>query len=123
VTAIRWLADPEEKDYVAAHSFLSLVAAPAATVRIVKRLRTAPEGEWAAKDILRAAGLPLLKPKRSAEVAGKLKKIKDKVPISPILLVGGLQDRVVIADGYHRVCAAYNSDEDARVPGRLLWLS
>jgi hypothetical protein len=118
---IRWLEEPEEKDYLAAHSFLSMVIAPSSLSETIAALRTAPLGHWAAKDLLRAAGLPPLKPKQSAEVAEKLKKIKNGIPISPILLIGGIRDYLVIGDGYHRASAAYRVDEDAQVPGRLLW--
>jgi len=118
---IRWLDDPEEKDYLAAHSFLSMVLAPASLSETIAALRTAPLGHWAAKDLLRAAGLPPLRPKQSAEVAEKLKKIKDGIPISPVLLIGGIRDYLVIGDVYHRASAAYRVDEDAQVPGRLLW--
>jgi hypothetical protein len=120
---IRWLDEPEEKDYVAAESFLSMVETPSSLAEIITALRTAPRGHWAAKDILRAAGLPRLKPKESAEVAEKLKKIKAGIPISPILLVGGIRNYLVIGDGYHRASAACGVNEDALVPGRLLWLS
>ncbi len=120
--AIRWLDDPEDKDYEAAHSFLSMVVAPASVAGVIARLRSAPRQEWAAKDILRAAGLPPLKPKQSAEVAEKGKKVKAGRPLSPILAIGGLRELLVVADGYHRVSAAYRVDEDAMVPGRLLWL-
>lgn len=120
---IRWLDEPEEKDYLAAHSFLSMVIAPSSLSQTIAALRDAPGGHWAAKDLLRAAGLPPLKPKQSAEVAEKLKKIKDGIPISPVLLVGGVRDYLVIGDGYHRASAAYRIDEDAQVPGRLLWSS
>ncbi|GAC1323998.1 MAG: hypothetical protein NVSMB25_21040 [Thermoleophilaceae bacterium] len=122
-SAIRWIRDPEEKDYAAAQSFLSLLVAPDALSDLIARLRTAPVGAWKAKDVLRAARLPPLKPKQSAEVAAKLKRIKAGDPISPILLVGGLRAQVVIADGYHRASAAYRIDEDSPVPARLLWLT
>jgi len=118
---IRWLDEPEEKDYRAAQSFLSMVLAPCSLSEAIAALHDAPVGRWAAKDILRAAGLPPLRPKDSAEVAEKLKKIKAGIPISPILLVGGIRDYLVIGDGYHRASAAYRVDEDALVPGRLLW--
>jgi hypothetical protein len=120
---IRWLEEPEEKDYLAAHSFLSMVLAPSSLSETIAALRTAPLGHWAAKDLLRAAGLPPLKPKQSAEVAEKLKKIKNDIPISPVLLIGGIRDYLVIGDGYHRASATYRVDEDAQVPGRLLWSS
>ena len=121
--SIRWLEEPEEKDYLAAHSFLSMVLAPSSVSETIDALRTAPVGHWAAKDLLRAAGLPPLKPKQSAEVAEKLKKIKKGIPISPVLLIGGIRDYLVIGDGYHRASAAYRVDQDAQVPGRLLWSS
>ncbi len=120
--SIHWLPDPEDKDYSAAESFLSLLLGPEWLADVVQRLRTAPVGHWAAKDILRAAGLAPLKPKRSREVAEKLKQIKHSVPISPILAIGDVRENLVIADGYHRVSAAYRVDEDSLVPGRLLWL-
>jgi hypothetical protein len=118
---IGWLKDPEAKDFLAARSFLSMLIAPQALEETIEALRVAPEGSWAAKDILRAAGLPPLRRKDSAEVAEKLTKIKNDTPISPVLLLAGVRDYLVIADGYHRVSAAYRVDEDARVPGRLLW--
>jgi hypothetical protein len=121
-TTIRWLADPEQKDFAAAQSFMSMLVSPASLAEVMEKLLGAPLGHWAAKDILRAAGLPALKPKQSAEVAEKLAKIKHAIPISPILAVSGLRDFLVIADGYHRVSAAYRIDEDSLVPGRLLWL-
>lgn len=119
--SIRWLEEPEEKDYLAAESFLSMVVAPSSRPELIAALRAAPLGQWAAKDILRAAGLPPLTPKQSTEVAEKLEKVKAGVPISPILIVGGISDHLVIGDGYHRACAAYRIDEDALIPGRLLW--
>jgi hypothetical protein len=75
-----------------------------------------------AKDILRAAGLPLLG-MDDREVAKDLKKIDDGVALSPVLLVRGdlLSGRPLqIADGYHRVCATYHVAESAVVPCRLV---
>lgn len=120
---VRWLTEPEGKDYSAAHSFLSMLVAPDSLESVISGLRSAPQGTWAAKDILRAAELEPLKPKRSTEVAEKLKHVKGGQPLSPVLIVGGLRPSLVIADGYHRVSAAFRVDEDTEVPGRLLWLS
>lgn len=121
--SIRWLDEPAEKDYTAAESFLSMLVAPSRPAAVIADLRQAPAGRWLAKDILRAAGLPPWKPKQSTEVTEQLEKIKAHRSISPVLLVGGLREYLVIADGYHRVSAAFRVDEDAPVPGRLLWLS
>jgi hypothetical protein len=91
-----------------------MVLPPASLEETVNALRDAPMGDWAAKDILRAAQLPPLRGKQSAEVAEKLAKIKKGIPISPVLLLGGARDHLVIADGYHRASAACRVDEDTR---------
>src|ERR1700688_3334058 len=96
VKTISWLDDPEPKDYQAARSFLSMVIAPEELDETIAALRNAPQGHWAAKDLLRAAGLPPIRPKQSAEVAEKLGKIKDGIAISPVLLVGGIREFLVI---------------------------
>jgi hypothetical protein len=119
---IEWLKEPEEKDYAAARSYLSLLVPESALPAVIKRLSEAPKGFWRAKDILRAAHLPLLTKGRSTEVAEKLDHIKHGVALSPILLICLLDDVVLqIADGYHRTCSAYLTDEDTLVPGRLLF--
>ena len=71
-----------------------------------------------AKDILRAAQLRLL-PQDNPHVAADLSKIKKGQPLSPILLVRGDFRTGVplqIADGYHRVCASYHTDENTDIP-------
>ena len=119
---VRWLDEAEEKDYAAAHSYLSLLVAPDQLAGLIERLRSAPSGSWRAKDILRVARLPLLQAKESEEVAEKLAKIAAKEALSPILLVVlRAEVSAQIADGYHRTCAAYLTHEDALVPGRILF--
>ena len=120
---VRWLDDAQEKDYAAAHSYLSLLVAPGELDPLITRLRSAPLGHWRAKDILRATQLPLLAAKESKEVSEKLVKIRAKEQLSPILIVILRPDVVAqIADGYHRTCAAYLTHEDAIVPGRILFV-
>jgi len=75
---------------------------------------------YAAKDILRAAGLPLLAPDDS-EVAADLEKVKSGRKLSPVLLVHG--SPLWIADGYHRVCASYHLDEKTEVPCNIVGLT
>jgi len=118
---IRWLDEPEDKDYAAARSYLSLLVPDADLDQLIDRLRAAPEGSWRAKDVLRAARLPLLGPGESEEVAQKLAKVRAKEALSPILLVILRPDVVAqIADGYHRTCAAHLTHEDTLVPGRII---
>jgi hypothetical protein len=82
-----------------------LLIGPAAAARLAKALRKSKRcTTYAAKDVLRAAGLPLLAPDDS-EVAADLDKVKAGKKPSPVLLVQGTPWRV--ADGYHRVGASY----------------
>jgi hypothetical protein len=120
---VKWLEEPEDKDYAAAQSYLSLLVPPGDLDPLIERLRSAPSGRWRAKDVLRAARLPLLGAKQSEEVAEKLAKVRARQPLSPILLVVLRADDVAqIADGYHRACAALLAHEDTLVPGRILFL-
>lgn len=120
---VKWLDEPEEKDYAAARSYLSLLVPGGDLDRLIDALQKAPSGRWRAKDILRATQLPLLGATRSEEVAEKLKKIRANERLSPILIVILRPDVVAqIADGYHRTCAACLAHEDSLVPGRILFM-
>ena len=75
-----------------------------------------------AKDLLRASRLALL-PVDNPHVAADLAKIKKGKQLSPILLVRGeLANGVAlqIADGYHRVCASYHTDENTDIPVKIV---
>ena len=115
---VRWLAAPEEHDFPAAASYLSLLAGTDAVGAMIGRFRAGDIGHFKAKDILRAAQLALLEV-INPHVASDLAKIAADEPLSPILLVRGdlTGDRQLhIADGYHRVCACYHTDENADIP-------
>jgi hypothetical protein len=47
------------------------------------------------------------------------RKILSGKKLSPILLVRG-DSKVIIADGYHRMCAVYSIDEDALIPSKIV---
>ncbi len=113
-----WKDKPEPQDFPAAESFLSLLIGKAAATRLVEALRK-ERGlrHYAAKDILRAAGLPLLA-LDDPEVASDLAKVKLGKKLSPVLLVQGIP--LWVADGYHRVCASYHLDEKTPVPCRIV---
>jgi hypothetical protein len=120
--AVKWLDSPEEHDYDAAADYLSLIAESAAVTDTVAALKTAEVVYRKAKDILRAAGLPLL-PETNAHVRDDLSKISSGKRLSPILLVRGQAIGGVllqIADGYHRVCASYVTDENTPIPCHLV---
>ncbi|MFF1383552.1 hypothetical protein ACFVWT_08305 [Arthrobacter sp. NPDC058288] len=64
----------------------------------------------------------MLQPEDIAHVASDLKKIKEGKKLSPILMVrGGLARGIpaMVADGYHRVCASYYTDENSDIPLKL----
>jgi hypothetical protein len=88
----------------------------------VRALRRAPAVKHAAKDLLRASALPLLS-RDEAHVAADLKRIHRGKPLSAVLLVQGDQTRnrpLLVADGYHRICAVCYFDEDAPINCRLV---
>jgi hypothetical protein len=117
---INWLADSEEHDYPAAQSYLLLLHAPAQVDRLVSGLRAAKVTQFKAKDLFRASGLSLLGIS-NLHVEKDRRKIKDGTPLSPLLLVRDeAHGRVVIADGYHRLCAIYSFDEDAWIRGKIV---
>jgi disulfide oxidoreductase YuzD len=112
-----WLSDPEDHDFPAAKDFLELVFPSAVAEDLTKRLRASETITRKAKDILRASRLPLLD-QDNVHVQSNLEKIKNKKKLSPVLLVAG--ETLIIADGYHRLCAIYFLSEDLDVPCRLI---
>lgn len=120
--AITWLDAPAEHDYPSAASFLNLTT-PAGQIDVITALLShAPTVHQAAKDILRAAELPLL-PVTDPEVSKDLARVNDGVALSPILLLRGDAQTgraLVVADGYHRVCTAYHLGENAAIPCRIV---
>ena len=117
---IRWLAEPEAKDYPAAQSYLSLVFEAKVAGRYVLALRAANVEAFKAKDIFRASGLSLLGVS-NFHVERDRRKIAAGKLLSPLLLVRapGLA-KVIVADGYHRLCAVYSLDEDAVIPCKIV---
>jgi hypothetical protein len=118
---IVWMDAPEPADYEAALSFLSLIYSPSESQSLVRSLRSQPPLERAAKDLLRAAGLPLL-PKEESKVREDLKRISKGKPLAPVILVTGDMSAgipLIVADGYHRICAACHFDEEATVQCRM----
>lgn len=120
--AVLWGDEPDEHDYPAAADYLALLAPSDQISEIVAALKQSPVVHRKAKDLLRASQLALL-PKDNVHVQRDLKKIKKGQKLSPILAVrGNLNSGVAmqIADGYHRVCASYYTDENTDIPVRIV---
>jgi hypothetical protein len=117
--AYKWLKRPEEQDYPAARSYLSLFYDERTAAKYVKKLKRASASEFQAKDIFRASGLPLLGVGNS-HVQKDQKRIQAGRALSPLLLIrDSASGKVIIADGYHRLCAVYSYNEDAVIPCRI----
>ncbi len=117
---IHWLPDAEEHDYPAAASYLSIIYIEERVAGLVMRLRDAAVVTFKAKDLFRASQLSPLGVS-NYHVNKDWKKIRKGVSLSPLLLVRdeGL-GKVVIADGYHRLCALYEANEDALVHCKIV---
>jgi hypothetical protein len=116
----KWLSEPEKHDYPAAESYLTLLYDQKTAAKYVKALSRAPMTSFAAKDIFRASQLPLLGVTNS-HVRKNHMKIAAGKKLSPLLPVRDPNiGRLIIADGYHRMCAVYLFDEDTPVPCKIV---
>ncbi|HUY06324.1 MAG TPA: hypothetical protein VMU99_03575 [Acidimicrobiales bacterium] len=116
-----WQSVPEEHDFPAAMNYLSLIVGDDVAKDVVVELRVKPTVTYKAKDLLRASRLALLN-RDNKYVAGDLKKVEKGEKLSPVLLVRGeaMTDLpLVVADGFHRICASYWIDENVEIPCRL----
>jgi hypothetical protein len=117
---IRWLTQPKPRNYPAALSYLTLIFDEATAARYVRKLQRAPVTNFKSKDIFRASGLSLLGVSNYF-VEQDRKKILEGKPLSPILLVRDSQTRrVIVADGYHRLCSVYGFDEEAPIHCKIV---
>ena len=117
---ITWLPEVEEHDYPAAGSYLSLIFDTESVTTLVDQLQAASISMFKAKDIFRASSLSLLGVSNS-HVKKDQKKIRLNKALSPLLLVRDQTNKkVIIADGYHRVCAVYSFNEDALIPCKIV---
>ena len=115
---ITWLQEPEDHDYPAARDYLRLLLPSINAGSLVTDLKDSILTEFKAKDIFRASGLSLLGVSNS-HVKSNIKKIRKGEAMSPLLLVRQ-ENRVIIADGYHRLCAVYQFNEDAVIPCKIV---
>jgi len=118
MATVKWLEKHEVHDFPAAADYLALLADPGTANQLAEKLKAGIITHKKAKDILRASQLGLL-PVDDPHVAADLSKIRNGQPLSPILLVRGDFTTGVplqIADGYHRVCASYHTDENTDIP-------
>jgi hypothetical protein len=118
-TKINWLSSPVDSDYDAAERYLSLLFKPRKCRKLLRKLRAAPMSEYPAKDILRASRTPM------SEVAAfdwdrQQQQIREGEALGPILIVRQNDGSgLIIADGFHRMCALFAEDELIKVPCKI----
>lgn len=115
---ISWAEDSGDHEYHAAETYLGLIHARDEVVRIVDSFRDAPVIELTAKDIFRASELS---PEglNDFRVEQDRDKIRRGLELAPILLVQE-DGKAVIADRYHRLCAAYSFDQSASIACKVV---
>ena len=117
---IKWFDKPQKHDYRAAACYLSLTMSPRKAEAIAGQLKQAAMTEFAAKDIFRASDLSLLGVSNS-HVQKDTEEIIASRKLSPLLLYRTkANDKLIIADGYHRLCAVYKFNEDAMIPCKIV---
>ena len=115
-----WLGAPEAHNFPAAKSYLSLILSEKEANKFVAALRRAKLSHFQAKDIFRASGLSLIGVS-NAHIERDKEKIMRGKKLSPLLLVrDAAHGKVIVADGYHRLCAVYSFDEDAVIPCKIV---
>jgi hypothetical protein len=112
---IKWLKKPQKKNYPAARRFLELTLGGKEARSLAVRLRRAKVREIAARDLLRASRTPMSEV-RAFDWTSQNKDIKKGKRLSPILVVCGTGRRaLLVADGFHRLCAVFAHNQDAVV--------
>ena len=118
---IDWAKAPSAEDLDAASNYLTLIFPQSKRKSLMRALRSASKTMFASKDLLRASQLPLL-PRDDSHVHEDLQRIRKGKSLSPILLISGdMRDGVplIVADGYHRICALCYEDENEPVDCRV----
>jgi disulfide oxidoreductase YuzD len=120
LTNIRWRSDAQEQDYPAAESFLSILYSEERVAEMLSKLKRASIVQFKARDIFRASQLSLLGVSSSHVEKDRIRIRKEK-RLSPLLLVRDEHNgKVVIADGYHRLCAIYEFNEEAWIHCKIV---
>lgn len=117
---IKWMDAPEDHDYEAAYNFLRLTYGNSVSRAVADVLPGVEPDQFRANDILRASGLKVLG-HGDPSIKHDVQKIENGEPLSPILLINDQSVyKLVIADGYHRVCAVNLHDPKAMIPCKIM---
>lgn len=118
-TEVKWLDKVGKDDFEAGERYLCLLYPDAASRKLIRSLKSARTARFAAKDILRASELALA-PQKDPDVTKQSKKIAKGQALSPLLLIRESgHARLIVADGFHRLCAVHHIDEETQVPCKI----
>ena len=116
----KWLDQPDDKDYSAARNYTELLFGLKKARNYFKDFKDAPIAKHLARDLLRASATPISEV-QAFDWAKQQKEITAGTPLSPILLIHQKNGQpLIIADGFHRLCAVFNADQDAAVPCKIV---
>ncbi len=104
--------------------YLNLVMSPESALAATLAFDAAPLEHHRANDLLRASGLALLSID-DPQVAKDIKAAKRGKKLAPVLLIRGQAAAgrpLIIADGYHRICASCHIDTESQIPCRVVEL-
>ena len=118
-----WAAE-QRSPHPAAIDYLNLLMSPELAQAVSQALEAAPLEHHRANDLLRASGLALL-PVNDPQVAKDIKAARRGKKLAPVLLIRGRAAAgraLIIADGYHRICASCHIDTETQIPCRVVEL-
>ena len=115
---INWSSEVKESNYIGATNYLNLIYPFDIVPTLILKLNVQLLREFEAKDIFRASGFNLL-PNDNFHVKVTTSHIINEVEISPILLIKD-KGKLIIADGYHRLCAIYHYNEDSFIQCQIV---
>ena len=112
---IKWEKSLNKEHVKASSDFLTLLFEKKEVERMAQKLEKHKKDlqKFKAKDILRASNTQLL-PETNEDVRNEFRKIVRGEKLFPVALVR-CAGRLLIADGYHRTCAAYYLNKDMEV--------
>jgi hypothetical protein len=114
---VQWETTADKDNAQDASNYLGMFKKQKNADRIIDDLKNTNLVNFKAKDILRAAGLQP-QPKDDAHVQVALQLIANGTPLTPVYLLRGKLKHgipVTIADGYHRISAAFWTDPSTDV--------
>ena len=115
---INWQTEVPYKNLADALDYLCLWMPTEEAGELVDGFKECPVSWLQAHTVLSACHLPILT-KKDPHVKNDLQRIDDGEELAPIFIVRGCilaNAKPLVADGYHRLCAAYLCDPNELVP-------